>query len=119
MADRLTLVCPAALPIHPAADVPSVVCGVLEQANSGAEIGGWEQRGQITARLSGSADRSTVRALCAGTGIPGSAISYCACELWRARRHADWANRTGPDSLRDEKATRPPASRDLNLVASL
>lgn len=108
----LKLVCPAALPIHPATDEPSVVCGVLEQANEGAEIGGWEERGQITARLSGSRDRSTVRNLCAGRGVPGSAVSYCSCVLWQAQKEAEWAQRHGPDALRDPIADRPPAVRD-------
>lgn len=107
-----TLVCPAARSIHPADDAPSVICGVIDGSNEGAEIGGWERRGKVTPVVSGTRDPATIRYLCAGRGVPGSETSYCACVLWRAQRQADWADRHGPGALRDDLAIRPPAVRD-------
>jgi hypothetical protein len=97
-------VCPAATPIHPPADDESVLCGVLALANDGAHIGGVTARGQVSPLMSGSKDPNIVRFQCAGTGVPGSHMSYCACELWRAQRDAELAGRRGPGALRDEKA---------------
>lgn len=93
--------CPAATVIHPATDLPSVVCGVLALANDGAHVDGFEARGQVAAVFSGSKDPSTINLFCAGTGLPGSRCSYTACMIWRAGRDADWARRRGPDALRD------------------
>lgn len=104
----LPLVCPAASPLNPAAGVPSVVCGVLELSNEGAHAHGFQSRGKVSAVMDGEHDAGTVHGFCAGPGIPGSLVSYCACAIWRAGREADWAGRRGPDALRDEDAVRRP-----------
>lgn len=101
-------VCPAASVIQPAADLPSIHCGVLALANQGAHVDGFESRGQVDAVFSGSRDPSTVNLFCAGEGLPGSSCSYTACEIWRAGREADWARRRGPDALRDEQGYAAP-----------
>lgn len=109
----LAIQCPAASVVEPPAHGESVVCGVLELSNDGADAHGFQSRGQVSALMSGRKDTRTVRRFCAGRGIPGSPMSYCSCEIWRAQREADWAARRGPDALIDEAAARPPATREL------
>lgn len=114
MATALT--CPAASGIHPAADAPSVLCGVLAQSNRGAHVRGFQSRGQVSPVMSGSHDPATIATACAGDGVPGSQLSYCACAIWRAGKQAEWAGRRGPDALRDEHAVRRPEI-DTELLA--
>jgi hypothetical protein len=115
---ELRTVCWAARALHPAADSPSVLCGVLDKANDGAHVNGFEDRGHVSPVISGDRDRSAVSAYCCGTGIPGSVASYTACPIWRAAKEAEWARRRGPDALRDEQATRPPAVRDQVMAGA-
>ena len=106
----LPIVCPAASPVQPACDEPSVVCGVLELQNDDAQLGGHRSRGQVSALMSGSLDRGTVQNFCAGRGIPGSRASYCSCSIWRAEKaRIAAARRAGQDGLADDLAARPPA----------
>lgn len=103
----MVAVCPAALPVHPPHQGPSVICGVLHRANDGAHIGGFSAKGQVGALISGRTDAGTVRNFCAGQGVPGSPASYCSCRLWRAeKQRIAAARRMGPDGLRDEQAGR-------------
>jgi len=105
----LPIACPAATPVQPANDDPSVVCGVLERANDDAELHGFRARGQVSALMSGSKDSGTVLNFCAGQGIPGSPASYCCCAIWRAEKaRIAAARRAGQDGLVDEQASRPP-----------
>lgn len=83
------------------------MCGVLELSNEQAQLNGYRSRGHINPVLSGTKDSGTVRLFCHGPGIPGSPMSYCSCDLWRAQRDADRAARRGPDALRDERTPRP------------
>lgn len=106
---ELPIACPAASPVQPAHDEPSVICGVLELANDDAELDGYRSRGQVSALVSGSRDRGTVHNFCAGRGIPGSRASYCSCAIWRAEKARIAAARHGQDALVDEQAARPPA----------
>jgi hypothetical protein len=106
------LVCPAANEIHPPADSPSVLCGVLDNANDGAHVHGFAERGHVSPVVSGDRDQSVIAAYCAGEGITGSVCSYTSCPVWRAAREAEWAHRRGPGALRDEQAIRPSAVRD-------
>lgn len=92
-----------------------MVCGVLELSNERAQLGGYRSRGHIDPVLSGTRDGGTVRLFCHGQGIPGSPMSYCSCELWRAQRDAELAARRGPDALVDEQTPRP-ASIDPELA---
>lgn len=101
----LPIVCPAASPVQPANDEPSVICGVLELANDGAQIAGRRRGAEVSALMSGTRMAATVELFCAGRGIPGSPMSYCACAIWRAEKARIAAGRsTGPDGLRDEQA---------------
>ena len=105
-----SIVCPAGAPIHPAASgSTSVLCGVLSNANAGAHVGGYQRRGHVSPIMSGEHDPTIVATYCAGPGVTGSLCSYAMCPVWRAGRDADWADRKGPDALRDEQAHRPPA----------
>lgn len=103
----LQLACPAAAPVHPPSHGPSVLCGALEIANSGAHIDGNAARGQVSALMSGRQDPSVVQNFCAGRGVPGSPASYCRCAIWRAEKQRIAAGRTpGADGLKDTKAGR-------------
>lgn len=104
----LRVQCPAAVSIEPPHEAPSVICGVLELSNHGAHAHGFTSRGQVSPVISGTRDAGTVHGFCAGAGIPGSRCSYTACAIWRAGREADWAQRRGPDALRDEQSDRRP-----------
>lgn len=107
---QLPIACPAASPVQPADDQPSVVCGVLEIANEGAEVGGFTERGHVSALFSGSRDAGTVQNFCAGRGIPGSPMSYCSCVIWQAEKDRIAAQRkAGPDGLRDPGRRERPA----------
>lgn len=110
----LPIACPAASEVQPPARPPGVLCGVLELANDGAHVRGWAAKGRISAMMDGESDARTVHGFCAGRGIPGSPVSYCACAIWRAQREAEWAARKGPDALRDEQAIRP--DRDFSAL---
>lgn len=98
----LPIVCPAANLVEPADDQPSIVCGVLELANDGAQINGFTHRAEVSALFSGTRDAGTVHNFCAGRGIPGSPMSYCSCAIWQAeKQRIDDQRAAGPDGLRD------------------
>lgn len=107
----LPLVCPAAVPVHPAGDVESVRCGVLAESNVGESIDGFTHRAEVDPIFSGSRDSGTVNLKCAGDGVPGSELSYCTCVIWQSERDAADARRRGPGALVDPASHRPPASR--------
>lgn len=85
-----------------------MLCGVLDQSNDGAEVDGYESRGQVSPIISGSQDQRPISTYCCGCGVPGGLVSYTACPIWRAAKEAEWARRRGPDALRDTDAARPP-----------
>jgi hypothetical protein len=101
----LPIVCPAGTHVSPPSEGDSVVCGVLEQSNQGANVGGFHSRGQLPALISGRADPKVVLGFCCGPGVPGSRLSYCSCVLWRAEKQR---LARGDSELRDELAQRPP-----------
>lgn len=79
-----SVVCPAASTIGPPALGPSVLCGVIANANRGAEIDGFVARGQVSPVIS---DRDTIATACAGCGIPGSSgPTYTGCVVWQAEK---------------------------------
>lgn len=99
MSTALPIACPAATEVHPPNTSPSVVCGVLENANRRAQEG---QRGQVSALFDADTNPRTVHGFCAGPGIPGSPASYCSCAIWRAEK----SSLRGRHALRDDAAAR-------------
>jgi len=96
-------VCPAATTVGDPSR-PSVVCGVLDRSNDGAQLNGLTERGQVTPLFDGRRDANTVTLLCCGSDGAGGRCYYTECVLWRAAKETDWAGRSGPDALRDPQA---------------
>lgn len=103
---ELPIVCPAGAPVHPPADSPSVLCGVLNLANDGAEVRGFQSRGHVSPVMSGDRDTNAVFAYCRSE--PHGIAGYDQCPIWRAARDAELARRRGPNALRDDHAGHVP-----------
>lgn len=92
---ELELTCPFASPCHPAAEGPSVVCGVIKAENERHPIAQ-----QIDPVVGGRRSSATIVAYCAGKGIPsdterhehdptaepGSYTCYTDCPVFRDDR---------------------------------
>jgi hypothetical protein len=109
----LRLACPAATEVRPPARAAGVICGVLELANDGASVRGFQSHGRTSALMDGESDFRTVHGFCCRFGA-GEPAGYVRCVIWRARREAEWAARRGPDALRDDQAVRP--DRDFSAL---
>lgn len=114
---RLPIACPAATEINLPDVGPSVRCGVLARSNDGAEVNGWEARGQVDDTFEGHT--VTARRFCCDDGTTDERTGYTRCVIWEAERKAQAAGRSGPDALHDEEATRVDAGPDPRVAGAL
>lgn len=101
----LPIACPAATEVDPPGTGPTIVCGVLANANDAAHDG---VHAAVDALFDVASNPRTVLGFCAGSGIPGSSCSYTSCAIWRAEKQRGRDRKP----LADEQAVRQGAIRE-------